>query len=94
MSTKKAREIRIFQSDAYLSLDFMNQAGHLVTRVNGQLTKQELPIEKAEPLKVELASFLDCVTRAKVPKVDVVLGRTALEVAIEVTRQIKAGWGK
>jgi predicted dehydrogenase len=30
MSTKKAREIRVFQGDAYLSLDFMNQAGHLV----------------------------------------------------------------
>jgi hypothetical protein len=32
MSTKKAREIRIFQGDAYLSLDFMNQAGHLVKK--------------------------------------------------------------
>lgn len=94
VSEKKVREIRVFQDNAYLSLDFMNQAGHLVRRVNGQLAKVELPIEKAEPLKVELASFLDCVTRAKVPKVDVVLGRTALEVAIEVTRQIKASWAK
>jgi predicted dehydrogenase len=32
MSTKKAREIRIFQGDAYLSLDFMNQKGHLVKK--------------------------------------------------------------
>jgi len=32
MSTKKQREIRIFQSDAYLSLDFMNQEGHLVKK--------------------------------------------------------------
>ena len=32
MSLKKAREIRIFQDNAYLSLDFMNQSGHLVRR--------------------------------------------------------------
>jgi len=32
MSLKKAREIRIFQDNAYLSLDFMNQTGHLVRK--------------------------------------------------------------
>ena len=32
MSLKKAREIRIFQENAYLSLDFMNQSGHLVRK--------------------------------------------------------------
>ncbi|MBL9206341.1 MAG: Gfo/Idh/MocA family oxidoreductase [Opitutaceae bacterium] len=32
MSLKKVREIRVFQSDAYLSFDFMNQSGHLVKR--------------------------------------------------------------
>ncbi len=32
MSLKKAREIRIFQDNAYLSLDFMNQSGHLVRK--------------------------------------------------------------
>ena len=32
MSLKKNREIRVFQDNAYLSLDFMNQAGHLVKK--------------------------------------------------------------
>src|SRR5258708_12935618 len=32
MSLKKAREIRVFQDNAYLSLDFMGQAGHLVKK--------------------------------------------------------------
>jgi hypothetical protein len=32
MSMKKNREIRVFQSNAYLSLDFMNQKGHLVKK--------------------------------------------------------------
>ena len=32
MSLKKNREIRVFQDNAYLSLDFMNQKGHLVKK--------------------------------------------------------------
>jgi predicted dehydrogenase len=32
MSLKKSREIRVFQDNAYLSLDFMNQKGHLVKK--------------------------------------------------------------
>ncbi len=94
VSEKKVREVRVFQDNAYLSLDFMNQSGHLVRREGGKLNKEEIPLEKAEPLKVELASFLECVRRSKVPKVDVTLGRTALEVALEITRQIHASWQK
>ncbi len=108
MSTKKAREIRIFQDDAYLSLDFMNQAGHLVTKGDivayglkmkvglvkpGDLSAipvREIPIEKGEPLALELAHFVESVARAKQPKVGAALGKSALEVAITVTEQIRA----
>ena len=36
MSLKKNREIRVFQDNAYLSLDFMNQKGHLVKKPAGR----------------------------------------------------------
>lgn len=49
-----------------------------------------MPIEKHEPLKTELASFADCVVNKKSPKVDAKLGLSALEVALEITRQIRA----
>ena len=93
MSTKKAREIRIFQSDAYLSLDFMNQAGHLVKKSDiiayglkmkiglvkaGDLSAipvKEIPIEKGEPLALELAHFVESVAKARQPKVGAVLGK-------------------
>jgi predicted dehydrogenase len=109
MSTKKAREIRIFQGNAYLSLDFMNQAGHLVKKSDilayavkmkvglvkpGDLSAipvREIPIEKGEPLALELAHFVESVAKAKQPKVGAVLGKTALEVAIAITEQIRAG---
>ncbi len=88
VSPKKLREIRIFQSATYLSLDFMNQSGHLVKRKEMELQKSEIPIEKGEALKLELTSFLESVLRAQEPKVGASLGKSALEVAITITDQI------
>jgi len=107
MSLKKQREIRIFQSDAYLSLDFMNQAGHLMKKSDiiayglkmkvglvkagdpASIPVQEIPIEKGEPLALELASFIESVREARQPKVGAALGKSALEVAITITEQIR-----
>ena len=90
VSLKKLREIRIFQPGAYMSLDLMNQKGHLI-RVNGKdIIPEEVPIEKHEPLKFELMSFLNCIRHKENPKVDAFLGTRALEVALEITRQISA----
>ncbi|MDD2763601.1 MAG: Gfo/Idh/MocA family oxidoreductase [Opitutaceae bacterium] len=108
MSLKKSREIRVFQDNAYLSLDFMNQAGHLVKKSDliayglklkvglarpgdaSAIPVHEIPIEKGEPLALELASFVDSVAKARQPKVGAALGRSALEVAIAITEQIHA----
>jgi len=90
ISEKKVREIRVFQSDAYLSLDYMNPTGHLMKKVGPMVQREEIPIEKAEPLKLELASFVKCVELRQKPKVDASFARTALEVALEITRKIAA----
>ena len=108
LSLKKNREIRIFQDNAYLSLDLMNQKGHLVKKSDliaygvklkvglakagdvSSIPVGEIPIEKGEPLAIELASFVDSVTKAKQPKVGAALGKSALEVALTITAQIKA----
>lgn len=89
VSSKKVREIRVFQSSGYLSLDFMNQAGHHVAMGPQGLDKQEVPIEKGEPLKLELASFAESIRNRKDPKVGGELGKTALGLAIRVTDQIR-----
>ena len=90
VSLKKLREIRLFQQGTYMSLDYMNQKGHVI-RIKGmtEIIPEEVPIEKHEPLKSELASFADCVVNKKKPKVDAKFGQTALEVALEITRQIR-----
>ena len=92
VSEKKAREIRVFQDSGYLSLDFMNQTGHLISKTGATLEKSEVPVEKGEPLALELEAFVQCVRGAITPKTDGVFGKTALEVALSVTRQIQSGW--
>ncbi len=89
VSSKKLREIRVFQPTGYLSLDFMNQAGHVVNIDGGEMKTSEVPIEKGEPLKLELASFVESVNERKQPKVGGELGKTALELAITITQQIR-----
>lgn len=93
VSSKKVREIRVFQSSGYLSLDFMNQAGHHVAIGPQGLAKEEVPIEKGEPLKLELASFVESVRNRKDPKVGGELGKTALDLAIQITNQIRETMG-
>ena len=107
MSLKKSREIRIFQDNAYLSLDFMNKAGHLVKKSDiiayglklkvglakagdaSSIPVHEIPIEPGEPLAIELAHFVESVREGRQPKVGGALGRSALAVAITITRQIQ-----
>lgn len=91
VSLKKLREIRVFQSSAYLSLDFMNQSGHLIRKAEGKLEREDIPIERDEPLKLELSSFLESIRKAADPKVGAMLGKSALEVAITITEQVRAG---
>lgn len=88
VSLKKLRELRVFQPNVYLSLDFMNQKGHLLKKQGGRLHKEAIPIEKEEPLKLELAAFIDNVRKREEPKVGSHLGKSALEVAIQITEQI------
>ena len=90
VSMKKVREIRVFQPANYLSLDFMNQSGHFLHKEGAELVREEIPIEKDEPLKLELASFLEVVKDAGQPKVGAELGKSALELAIQITELIHA----
>ena len=92
VSEKKAREIRVFQDSGYLSLDFMNQKGHFIVKNGIELSKKEVPVEKGEPLALELESFIACVTGTQAPKTDCAFGKSALEVALTITKQINSTW--
>ena len=73
----------------------MEQKGHLIKK-GGLLglKKKDIPIEKDEPLKLELDSFVRCVREHRDPKVSAEKGKTALEVAMQITEQIRAGMAR
>jgi predicted dehydrogenase len=85
VSFEPVRQIRIFQPFSYLSLNFMEQKGHILRKKGNTLEREELPIEKAEPLRLELDSFLSCVRQAREPKVGGEFGFKALELALRIT---------
>lgn len=91
ISPEKMRKIRVFQGDAYLSLDYQAQEGKIYRREGMAIIPEDVVIEKDEPLKLELASFIDCVAKGERPKVSGAEAAAALEVAIEITRLIAEG---
>ncbi len=88
ISDEVMRKIRIFLQDAYISLDYKNEQAHLYRRSPSGIAKEDLPIEREQPLKKELASFVDCVAHKKQPIVTGPVARQALEVALAIRRKI------
>lgn len=88
VSNKKTREIRVFQKELYLSMDFMNQTGHLLRKKGDQLERESIPVEKGEPLWLEISHFVDCIRSLSQPKVGVHFGKLALEIALQISDAI------
>jgi predicted dehydrogenase len=96
----KKRKIRIFQRDAYISVDYVEQELELFRRVRTRnpepgmpavtivRTKERLP--KEEPLRLELDHFVDCVRRGSEPMVKGEHARDALELAVAVCDEVKS----
>ena len=89
ISPERLRKIRVFQSDAYLSLDYQDQSGWIYRKDGMTIAKEEVEVEKDEPLKCELAAFVECAARGEQPKVSGLQGAAALDVALEITRLIE-----
>ena len=88
ISPERMRKIRVFQGDCYLSLDYQEQTAGMYRMDGGMIEKVEVNIEKDEPLKLELASFIECATLGAVPEVSGPQGAAALDLALKITNQI------
>lgn len=96
ISMKNQRKIRLFQRDAYISVDFAN---HEITRItkdetdhNGLIPGMEIDqmsFQKGDALDDELKAFIESVRRRRSPEVDGLVGREALRIALEIMQQIK-----
>jgi len=90
ISPEQMRKIRVFQENAYLSLDYQNQSGEMHRRTAEGITREEVEIEREEPLKRQLASFIECAQTGRAPKVSGFQAAAALELAVEITRRINS----
>src|SRR4051812_39894360 len=54
-----------------------------------RIVREPVPIAREEPLKMELAHFVDCVQQQQQPKVSGESAKRALDLALEITRQIE-----
>ena len=93
VSLKTERKMRIFQRDAYVSLDLHNRKLVVMKKGSGKawfpglppIDRDERKFGEGDDLEAELASFLDAVATGRPPLVTGEDGRRALETAIHIT---------
>ncbi len=93
ISTEKVRKLRVFETDAYLSLDYARQAAvayRLVRDDQGrpEIVREDIVVLTEEPLAVELRSFLDRVRGKAADCVSAEEGLRALRAAHRILSQI------
>lgn len=99
VSRERLRKIRIFQTEAYLSLDYILQELIVARRmtspgeVKPTVTLNKIEIAKEEPLKEELGAFVESVRTRSFPRVSGQEGRKALAVALEIVELIENAQG-
>jgi predicted dehydrogenase len=97
ISMKNERKIRLFQKDAYVSVDFANHDITLVRKnetTSGGIVPgadiQKLSFLKGDALEDELTSFVNAVMLRQQPEVTGQMGRDALKIALHIMDQIRA----
>lgn len=89
LTPEKQRKMRIFQEDAYISIDYATQAGKIFRKEGSRITQEEVRIEKSEPLKDELKYFLHLIQSAKGLGRPDTAARDALRLALEIVDTIQ-----
>ena len=96
ISMKNERKIRLFQRDAYISVDFANRGITVVRQGapggDGPVPGTEVEtreFDQADALDDELRSFVDAVCLRREPEVTGPMGRDALKVALSIMDQIQ-----
>jgi predicted dehydrogenase len=93
ISRDRVRKIRFFQPAAYVSIDYAQQKVEMYRLVKGagpmpSIEGGDMPVTNVEPLKLELADFIDAIRSKRAPRVDGVQGRRALELATRITARM------
>lgn len=105
VSAEKLRKMRVFQRDAYFSIDFLRRAATIVRKMplDGAAGTQDANIqntivsedvtfgdEDGDALALQIDAFIQSVIHRTTPAVSGQDGRRALAMAQQITEQIKA----
>jgi predicted dehydrogenase len=95
ISLKSERRMRIFQSDAYITLDFQNKKIAVFRKGEGEIFPgipnvaiDQRQLEQGDVLKTEIESFLESVANGTKPVVTGEDGRRALETALLINKKL------
>jgi predicted dehydrogenase len=95
ISLKSERRMRIFQSDAYITLDFQNKKVAIFRKGDGEMFPgipnvaiDQRELEQGDVLKIEIESFLASVANGTEPVVTGEDGRRALETALLINKKL------
>lgn len=91
ISREKIRKIRVFQKNTYVSLDYQNQSGMMTRKSGRKIRSERVPIEKGEPLRNELATFVRCVREQNQPVVSGRHASEALRLAVAICEHVRKG---
>ena len=94
ISREKVRKARFFQHASYVSIDYASQEAETYRLVaqNGRpgIEGGKLDVQRDEPLRAELADFVDAVRVRRDPGVSGRAGRDALALATRVAKALEA----
>lgn len=98
ISLKQERKIRIFQDDAYLSIDMQQKILTVIRKKNAapvespaQVSIEEESFEQGDALLAEIEAFLGAIRNGTPPVVSGEHGLRALETAMHITRLVQGG---
>ena len=89
LTPERQRKIRIFQEDAYISLDYGAQTAQIFRKDGFHIAQEKIEIQKGEPLREELEFFLQGIETGQSLGRPDEAARRALAFALEIVEVIK-----
>ncbi len=101
VSLKTERRLRLFQDDAYVSVDLQQKVLTVIRKKAGvaadgmpQVAIDETTYEQGDALKAEIQAFLEAAISGSPPQVSGEDGLLALRTAVSITEQVASSMGK
>jgi predicted dehydrogenase len=98
VSLKTERKLRLFQDDAYLSIDLQQKILTTIRKGGAPpapglpgVTIDERTYEQGDALKLEIEAFVDSIRTGRPPLVGGEEGKLALETAIRIAELVRRG---